>query len=147
MGKRTQRVLTGLAGKLSWVILLGCLIGDCVGGFVVASPRSSSDENPPADLQEVRTLARQHRWKEAATQIESLLKQHPDDSQLFYWRGVVRFQLADNIGAIMAFRSAERLGMNTADLHKALGFAYWRIHQYSLFERQLQKVMQLNPLD
>jgi Flp pilus assembly protein TadD len=133
--------------KLSWIILLACLSGDCLGGVVVASPRSLSDQTPPADLQEIKTLARQHRWSDAAAQIETLLKQHPDDSQLFYWRGVARFQMADSIGAIMAFRSAERLGLNTADLHKSLGLSYWRIHQYVLFEQQMDKAIQLNPQD
>jgi tetratricopeptide (TPR) repeat protein len=147
MSQRTQRVLRGLGGKLSWVLLLACLMGDCVGCLAVASPWSPNEQTQPADLQEVKTLARQHRWSEAATQIETLLKQHPDDSRLFYWRGVVRFQTEDTLGAITAFRSAERLGMNTADLHKSLGFAYWRIHQYVLFERQMEKAIELNPSD
>ncbi len=147
MSLGTQRVLTELAEKLSWVILLACLSGDCLGGWVVASPGPSNDETPPADLQEVKTLARQHRWSEAATHVDALLKQHPDDPRLFYWRGVARFQMADSIGAIMAFRSAERLGLDTADLHKSLGFAYWKIHQYILFEQQIEKAIQLNPSD
>jgi len=147
MSLRTQRALTKLVEKLSWVIFLVCLSGECVGGRVVASSWSSSDETPATDLQEVKTLARQHRWGNAATQVDALLKQHPDDPRLFYWRGVAHFQMEDNIGAIMAFRSAERLGLNSADLHKSLGFAYWRIHQYTLFERQIEKVIQLNPSD
>ena len=59
----------------------------------------------------------------------------------------MRFQLSDNIGAIMAFRSAERRGLNTAELHKSLGLAYWRIHQYLLFEQQMDRAIQLNPRD
>jgi tetratricopeptide (TPR) repeat protein len=147
MSKRTQRVRFCLAERVCLAVLLICLISDCLGTLTMASPLSSSDQTSAADLQEVKTLARQQRWSEAATQVEALLKQHPDDSQLFYWRGVVRFQMKDNIGAIMAFRSAERLGLNTAALHKSLGLAYWRIHQYGLFERQMERVIQLNPLD
>jgi Flp pilus assembly protein TadD len=147
MSLRAQRVLTELGKKLSWVILLACLSGNCLGGLVVASPWSSSDQTPPADLQQIKTLARQHRWSDAATQVDALLKKHPDDPRLYYWRGFVRFQLSDNIGAIMAFRSAERLGLDTADLHRSLGFACWKIHQYNLFEQQLEKAIQLNPSD
>jgi tetratricopeptide (TPR) repeat protein len=147
MSKRPQRVRFRFAERLVLAVLLTYLISDCLGTLAIASPSSAGDRIQPADLQEIRTLARQHRWSDAAAQIEILLKQHPDDSQLFYWRGFVRFQLSDNIGAIIAFRSAERLGLNTSDLHRSLGLAYWRIHQYLLFERQMDKAIQLNSQD
>jgi Flp pilus assembly protein TadD len=147
MKNRTPRLLRRLAEPRCWVVMLACVVCQCLGTPAVASAWSSSDETRATDLQEVKNLTRQHRWGEAATEIEALLKKHPTDPQILYLQGVVRFKRADNIGAIMAFRSAERQGLNTEELHKSLGLAYWQIHQYSLFERQMKRAIQINPSD
>ncbi|MGI0085188.1 MAG: tetratricopeptide repeat protein, partial [Nitrososphaerales archaeon] len=95
----------------------------------------------------LQQLIRQKRWNEAAQWLQDLSREYPNNPDIDYWQGVVRFQLKDPIGAIMAFRAAERLGLDTAALHKSLGLTYYLIHQYMLFELEMKKATQVNPSD
>src|SRR5205814_1588027 len=63
------------------------------------------------------------------------------------WLGVARFQLNDYIRSVQALRSAEKLGLGTASLHKALALAYYSLHQYYLFEKRMNQAAKLDPRD
>jgi len=55
--------------------------------------------------------------------------------------------LQDPVGAIQALRAAERLGLDIPYLHQALGIAYYNVHQFILFQQQMEKSMALAPED
>jgi tetratricopeptide (TPR) repeat protein len=102
--------------------------------------------NSDGDLtKQLGELVRQKRWQEAAELGKALTAKHPDDQGLQYWLGVACWRLQDPIDAIKALRSAERLGMDTANLHMVLGLAYYDFHQFVLFEAQMEKAAKLDP--
>jgi tetratricopeptide (TPR) repeat protein len=90
---------------------------------------------------------RQGRWAEAAPTAQALAETYPHDPNWPYWLGVARWRLEDPIRAIQALREAENRGMDTPPLHKMLGFAYYSINQFTLFEMQMEKASKLDPLD
>jgi tetratricopeptide (TPR) repeat protein len=109
------------------------------------------DPNNPAAISEsekqLEGLIHQKRWAEAAELVGELIQKDPTNPRLHFWQGMVRFEGNDPISAIAAFRSAERLGLDTEGLHKALGLTYYVIHQYILFEQQMDKAIKMDPKD
>jgi len=103
-----------------------------------------SDNNPETIMRE---LARQKRWKEEAGFAHDVTLKSPSDATAWYWLGVARLQLQDGLGAVQAFRSAEKLGMDTTLLHEGLGLAYYNLDQFYLFEQQMGKASKEDPLD
>jgi len=92
-------------------------------------------------------LIHQKHWAEAGELVGVLIQKDPTNPRLHFWQGMVKFEGNDPIGAIAAFRSAERLGLDTEGLHKALGLTYYVIHQYVLFEQQMDKSIKMDPTD
>jgi tetratricopeptide (TPR) repeat protein len=92
-------------------------------------------------------LVQQGRWQEAAALAQATSQANPQDSTAFYWLGTARLQLHDPQGATKAFRSAQKLGMDTAVLHEGLGLAYYNINQFVLFEQQMETAAQEDPKD
>jgi Flp pilus assembly protein TadD len=78
---------------------------------------------------------------------ERNIGKNASDAMAFYWLGIARFQLHDAIGATMAFRTAEKLGQNSAKFHEALGLAYYDLNQFFLFEQQMESASKLAPKD
>jgi tetratricopeptide (TPR) repeat protein len=101
-------------------------------------------ENPETIMRE---LAQQKRWKEAAGFAQDVTAKAPSDATAWYWLGVARLQLQDDLGAVQAFRSAEKLGLDTTLLHEGLGLAYYNLNQFYLFEQQMGKASKQDPLD
>jgi tetratricopeptide (TPR) repeat protein len=101
-------------------------------------------ENPERIMQE---FARQKRWKEAAGWAQELTIKSPLDPIPWYWLGAARLQLQDSLGAVQAFRPAEKLGLDTALLHEGLGLAYYDLNQFYLFEQQMEKASKQDPQD
>jgi tetratricopeptide (TPR) repeat protein len=95
----------------------------------------------------MRELARQKRWKEAAEFAQDVTAKSPSDATAWYWLAVARLQLQEGLGAVQAFRSAEKLGLDTALLHEGLGLAYYDLDQFYLFEQQMGKASKQDPLD
>jgi len=109
------------------------------------------EPNNPAAISEserqLEGLIHQKRWAEAGELVGELIQKDAANPRLHFWQGRVRFEGNDPIGAIVAFRSAERLGLDTEGLHKALGLTYYVIHQYILFEQQMDKAIRVDPTD
>lgn len=106
--------------------------------------------NPPAiseSEKQVEGLIHQKHWAEAGELVGELIQKDPTNPRWQFWQGMVRFEGNDPINAIAAFRSAERLGLDTEGLHKALGLTYYVIHQYILFEQQMDKAIKMDPND
>lgn len=104
----------------------------------------AATEHSEAGIQE---LVRQKRWKAVAELAEQLTLKNPNDSTDYYWLGIARFQLGNHVGAVQALRCAEKLGVNSAVLHEALGLAYYSLNQFFLFEQQMAGASELAPHD
>ena len=90
-------------------------------------------------------MVKAKRWAELQRYVKEGLSHLPSAPVLHYWRGVAEFHLGDFVQAVMAFRSAQRLGLSSAPLHDALGMAYYSIHQYVLFLEQMQQAIAAGP--
>src|SRR5215469_760798 len=71
------------------------------------------------------TLVTQRRWDQVLKVALRGLTEKPGDPILHYWAGVARFYQRDFVEAVLSLRSAERLGMDTAPIHEALGLTYY----------------------
>ena len=92
-------------------------------------------------------LVRQQDWGAALRVADKLISADSADANDYYLLGVARWQTGDKVGSIQAFRSAERLGLNTAYLHKALGLAYFDVNQFRLFKQQMEKAIAIDAND
>ena len=108
------------------------------------SAPGAATENAQADILD---LVHQKRWKEVAAVAQNQSRKHPNDPANFYWLGVARLQLQDPVGAVLAFRSSEKLGLDTSLLHEGLGLADYHLNQFFLFEQQMVKASNLDPQD
>jgi tetratricopeptide (TPR) repeat protein len=75
------------------------------------------------------------------------LSETPGDAILHYWAGVARFHQRDFVESVRSLRSAERLGLDSASVHEALGVAYYTIHQQLLFLRQMDAALKADAAD
>jgi tetratricopeptide (TPR) repeat protein len=107
--------------------------------------------NPaPASTDSARRLLElvsKQQWSETANLGQELVRQQPADPEVSYYLGIAFVHLDEPMAAIRALRAAERLGMNSAAFHQALGIAYYNLHQFILFQEQMEKSMALAPAD
>jgi tetratricopeptide (TPR) repeat protein len=96
---------------------------------------------------ELLGLVRQKRWKEVVALAQELRVRNPADSGTAYWLGIAHLQLHHSIEAVLALRSAEKLGLYSALLHEGLGLAYYDLNQYFLFEQQMEEASRTDSLD
>ena len=85
-------------------------------------------------------------WAELAKLASSRIAASPGDPNPHYWLGIAHSQ-GDLVKAVQAFRSAEKLGLATGALHKALGLTYYNLGQYALFTEQMEKAIAADPSD
>jgi len=115
----------------------------CLAQDKHAVPESSPE---PAQLQlewliapdALATLVNQRRWDEVLNAVLRGLAEKPGDPILHYWAGVARFHQRDFVQAVLSLRSAEKLGLDTAPFHEALGVTYYAIRQHVLFLQQMR---------
>ena len=91
-------------------------------------------------------LVEAENWTELARRAGERVESAPNDPQLHYWMGIAHSQ-GDLVQAVQAFRRAERLGLTTNALHKALGLTYYNLNQYVLFAQQMEKAIAADPSD
>ena len=92
-------------------------------------------------------LVNKGKWSEAESLAQELARKEPSDPTANYYLGLTLVHRNDPIGAIKALRAAERAGMDTAYFHQVLGIAYYNVHQYVLFQQQMEKSIALAPAD
>ncbi len=105
-----------------------------------------AEQPEPAQLQLERltapdgltTLVTQRRWDEVLKVALRGLSEKPGNPLWHYWAGVARFHQRDFVGAVISLRSAEKLGLDTAPFHEALGVTYYAVRQHILFLQQMQ---------
>jgi tetratricopeptide (TPR) repeat protein len=118
------------------------------------SPANPSAPNSPGALihptlptLSISELARANRWKEVGALADENHRKQPDDPTALYWLGISRLKLHEAVDSVQAFRSAEKLGLNTALSHEGLALAYYDLNQFVLFEEQMKKAAALDPKD
>lgn len=95
----------------------------------------------------LQELIRRGEWQAALDMGETVLGARPGDPHARYLLGVAKWRSSDKVGAIQAFRAAERLGLDTSYLHLALGLAYYEANQFVLFQLQMRRAMAIAPSD
>jgi tetratricopeptide (TPR) repeat protein len=126
----TIRFLSGLA--LLWVQL----------ALAQTTPKSSNELqviSPAKQYPEIGELVHANRWKDVVALTDELHRTDPANPTVLYWAGTAHLQLHEPVPAVQTFRSAERLGLDTALLHEGLGLAYYDLNQFGLFEEQMKK--------
>jgi tetratricopeptide (TPR) repeat protein len=112
---------------------------------------SSSTElqviSPAKEYPEIADLVRANRWKDVIALTSDLHRTDPANPTVLYWAGTSHLQLHEPVGAVQAFRSAERLGLDSALLHEGLALAYYDLNQFGLFEEQMKKATVSDPND
>ncbi len=112
------------------------------------APADSSPSVGSGNLDpELAASIRQKRWREVVARAVTLHATKPTDANIAYWLGIAELQLHQPIEAVLALRSAEKLGLHSALFHEGLGLAYYDLNQYFLFEKQMQQAAQQDPLD
>ena len=112
-----------------------------------ASPTLDSPATTAELYAEISGLVRSKRWKEVESLADEILSKKPADPAAFYWLGLSRLKLREPVGAVQAFRGAEKLGLSTAVSHEGLALAYYDLNQFFLFEEQMKKAAALDPHD
>ena len=123
-------------------LLLSFAVAWAPGCFAQSSPRDSMELQviaPAHSYPQIDTLVREKKWKEVAAVAAELHRTDSDDPTVLYWLGTAHLQLREPVEAVPAFRSAEKLNLNTALLHEGLGLAYYDLNQFRLFEEQMKK--------
>jgi tetratricopeptide (TPR) repeat protein len=114
-------------------------------GTLALQPVGSTEASD--DLRQLQQLLLNSHWAEAAKLAETLTKDLPTNPEPFYALGLGQWRMNNPIETIHALRSAEKLGLNTDALHKLLGMAYYRVHQYGLFRLEMNRAIEANPQD
>ena len=111
------------------------------------SPEKSPSSIPSDSSRRLSELIAKERWSDAAQMGRELILQGNRNPAIYYYLGLAMVRLHDPVAAIHNLRDAERLGMDTGYLHQALAIAYYNVHQFILFELQLDKAISLDPSD
>ncbi len=98
-------------------------------------------------IQELERLAAAGDWPQAASAAAQWTQDEPDEPRASYWLGVALWRQQRRIESIQALRKAELRGFRTAEFHLTLGRAYYAIHQFTLFRRQMEMAVALAPED
>ena len=115
--------------------------------FLDVSPKTGPSLIPTDSSLRLSDLVVKEQWSEAAQLGRELALQGTKNPAVSYYLGLALVRLGDPVGAIHNLRDAERLGMDTAYLHQVLGIAYYNVHQFILFEQQMDKSISLDSTD
>ena len=133
----------------------------CLTGFALICPAHDKPAAPAQDAAEpaelgleqraapdaLISLVNMRRWDEVLKVALLRLSETPDDPTLHYWAGVACFHQRNFIEAVRSLRSAEKMGLDGASLHEALGVAYYTIHQQLLFLQQMDAALKADAAD
>lgn len=139
-------------GLLVWLLI--CLVPRYEGLAQTFVPGKNLDfflqQTSPADSEPIKRLeqlVRKEQWEEAVQLAEQLVEANSQEPMLQYWLGVLRWRQQDRTKAVQALRSAERLGLSAAFLHKTLGLVYFDLRQFTLFKEQMDKAIRADAGD
>jgi len=124
------------------LILLALTIFCVHRGFAQSAAHDSQELHliaPVNSYPQIDTLVREKKWKDLVAVAAELHRTDPDNPTVLYWLGTAHLQQREPTEAVPAFRSAEKLNLNTALLHEGLGLAYYDLNQFGLFEEQMKK--------
>jgi len=93
---------------------------------------------------EVSDVSSLGHWEEARQLAGKLRKLYPKSGIGYFWLGQIDFKQGNNISAVRQFEAAVDLNPSIDLLHLDLGLCYLTIHQYKLFEQQMNWVLAHN---
>ena len=95
----------------------------------------------------IARLVAAREWAALASLCERRIAEKEINESVYYWLGVARYQLRDAIASVQALRTSEKLGNDSAALHRALGLAYYSLNQFLLFQAQMERASAKAPAD
>ena len=90
---------------------------------------------------------RQQRWPEVLAVAGKLQAADPNNPVPRAWAGIALLKQQDHVRAVIALRSAEKLGLDNPTLHKSLGLAYFGLRQHQLFLKKMADANHANNRD
>jgi tetratricopeptide (TPR) repeat protein len=135
------------------ILGLYCLAGATLLLSVRTSPAAQAATAGPGELQieqleaprMLQSLVESRRWSDVLKLASEQSSRAPRDPAWPYWVGVSHFYQREFVPAALSLRSAERLGLNSASLHHALGIVYYALHQHILFLQQMDLAAKVDP--
>jgi len=85
------------------------------------------------------------KWEEARQLAVELTRRYPASGIGNFWLGQIEFKKGNNISAVRQFEAAVDLNPEIELLHMDLGLCYLAIHQYKLFEQEMEWAIAHNP--
>lgn len=149
------------AKKVSWLRVVVCTylitaplafaqnssIDTSSGEAVPSIVLPASVGNPDTKNNEIMHYVAGKEWDKLFALTQDLITRDTNDATAFYWHGIASFQMHEPIPAVQSLRSAQKLGLENAAIHEALGLAYYNLNQFVLFEEQMKLAMRDNPND
>lgn len=96
---------------------------------------------------ELQKLVQAQRWSDANLLADQIVASHPQNPRGYFWLGYVQLRQHDGLAAVRSLRRAQTLGLRDPQLSITLGLAYYAIHQFKLFEEQMQNAIEAAPLE
>jgi tetratricopeptide (TPR) repeat protein len=118
---------------------------DLPGGATCAVFGLEDDPQAASICSEVSHASMSGQWEEARQLAAKLTKLFPKSGIGNFWLGQIDFKQGNNIAAVREFEAAVDLNPNVDLVHLDLGLCYLTIHQYKLFEQQMNWVVVRNP--
>ena len=118
---------------------------DLPGGATCAVFGLEDDPQDASICSEVSHASMSGQWEEARQLAAKLTKLYPKSGIGNFWLGQIDFKQGNNIAAVRQFETAVDLNPNVDLVHLDLGLCYLTIHQYKLFEQQMNWVVARNP--
>jgi tetratricopeptide (TPR) repeat protein len=131
-------------------IVLSLAIAWVPGCLAQSAPQNSMELpviSPAHSYPQIDALVKGKKWKEVAAVAADLHRTDADNPTVLYWLGTAHLQLREPVEAVQAFRSAEKLNLDTALFHEGLGLAYYDLNQFRLFEEQMTRAATSDPRD
>lgn len=94
-----------------------------------------------------RALYRQGDYPSAASDLQAVLAERPNDAQVQLWVGLASYQQSDYQGAVRSFERAVQLNPGSVEARVNLGAAYLAAQRYEDAEKVYQLLIGQNPKD
>ena len=97
------------------------------------------------NLSEIESLIQQGRWREARTEVQGEIQQHPSSVEAYNLLGIIESGRQDFPSALAAFQKALQLRPNSTKTRNNLANVYIREQRPDLAEKEFRTVLRLDP--
>lgn len=118
-------------------------------GVSTSSAAASADPQPvslaPVALGQIVALVNSGRLQEADNQLQRMLRENPSDPQIYYYAGVVAFQLGDPDRSLGLLRKSGSFDDTYVDAFHALGIILLELRRLEEAAEAFERVLTLAP--